>query len=134
MTPSNYEIPSEMRDFAEKSVDQARKAFEGFVGAAQKAAGQADETAVSVSSNVRAVGTKAMSFAETNIRAAFDHAQRLVRAKDMTEVMSLQSEFLRSQLANMQEQAKEIGSSFQSAAKSTAQAANDAADSGTKAF
>jgi len=32
-----YEIPTEMRDFAEKSVDQARKPFDGFLGAAHKA-------------------------------------------------------------------------------------------------
>src|SRR6188472_3119988 len=32
----NYEIPGEMRDFAEKSVEQARKAIDGFMGAVQK--------------------------------------------------------------------------------------------------
>ena len=75
-----------------------------------------------------------MCYAETNIRAAFDHAQKLVRAKDMTEVMSLQSEFLRAQMANMQEQAKEIGSSFQSAAKAGAQSVSDAAEQAAKTF
>jgi phasin len=118
MMTSNYEIPSEMRDFAEKSVDQARKAFEGFMGAAQKAAGQADEQTASVQSNAKAVGGKAISFAEENIRAAFDHAQRLVRAKDVNEVLSLQSEYLRSQMSTIQEQAKQLGSTFQSAAQS----------------
>ena len=29
----SYEIPSELRDFAEKSVEQARKAIDGFMGA-----------------------------------------------------------------------------------------------------
>src|SRR5215211_614419 len=37
--PTDYEIPAEMRDFAEKSVDQAKKAFDGFMTAAYKAAG-----------------------------------------------------------------------------------------------
>ena len=37
MSQLPYEIPAEMRDFAEKSVEQARKAVEGFFGAAQKA-------------------------------------------------------------------------------------------------
>lgn len=134
MAPSNYEIPGEMREFAEKSVDQARKAFEGFVGAAQKAAGQADETTTSMTTNVKTVGNKAMGFAEMNIRAAFDHAQKLVRAKDMTEVMSLQSEFMRSQMASMQEQAKEIGTTFQSAAKTGMQTAADAASDAAKSF
>ena len=33
----NFQVPEEMRDFAEKSVEQARKAFDGFLGAAHKA-------------------------------------------------------------------------------------------------
>jgi phasin len=119
-TPS-YEIPTEMRDFAEKSVEQARKAFEGFVGAAQKAAGQADDTASNVQANARAVGGKAIGFAQENMRSAFDHAQRLVRAKDMNEVMSIQSEYMRSQLSTIQEQVKQLGATFQGAAQSTAQ-------------
>ena len=45
---TKYEIPTEMRDFAEKSVDQARKAFESFIGAAQKASTDAEGAAASV--------------------------------------------------------------------------------------
>ncbi len=125
MTPPNYEIPGEMRDFAEKSVDQARKAFEGFIGAAQKAAFQAEEATTSVHSNAKAVGGKAMSFAEENIRSAFDHAQKLVRAKDMQEVLSLQSEFVRAQMSALQDQAKQLGSSLQGAAQSAMNSASD---------
>ena len=125
MAASTYEIPNEMRDFAEKSVDQARKAFEGFVGAASKAAGQADDTSSSFTTNARAVGGKAMGFAQDNIRSAFDHAQKLVRAKDMNEVLSLQSEFLRTQMTTIQEQSKELGTAFQGAAQATAQTATE---------
>jgi phasin len=115
MTNSTYEIPNELREFAEKSVDQARKAFEGFVGAAQKAVGQADDTASTVQSNAKAVGGKAIGFAEVNIRAAFDHAERLVRAKDVQEVLSIQSEYLRTQIATIQDQTKQLGATIQSA-------------------
>ena len=79
---TQYEIPTEMRDFAEKSVEQARKAFEGFMGAAHKAVGAVEGTSVSASSNVKSVGEKAISYAETNVNAAFELAQKLVRAKD----------------------------------------------------
>ncbi len=127
-TPS-YEIPSDMRDIAEKSVDQARKAFEGFVTAAQKAAGQADDTAASVQSNAKSLGTKAMSFAELNVRTAFDLAQKLVRAKDLQEVFSLQSEYAKSQLTTIQEQAKELGSIVQTAAQGAVNSATSAARS-----
>ena len=40
-----FEIPKEMRSMAEASFEQARKAFEKFVGAAQAAAGSIEERA-----------------------------------------------------------------------------------------
>ena len=121
-TPS-YEIPTEMRDIAEKSVDQARKAFETFVSAAQKAADQADDTAATVKSNAKTLGTKAMSFAEQNVRTAFDLAQKLVRAKDLQEVLSLQSEYAKTQMTAIQDQAKELGSIVQTATQGAVQSA-----------
>lgn len=119
MATPNYEVPAEMRDMAEKSVDQARKAFDTFIGAAQKAAGQADSTATTVQSGARALGDKAVTFAEQNVRSAFDYAQKIVRATDMQELMMLQSDYIRSQMSAMQEQAKEFGSALQSAAQSS---------------
>jgi phasin len=104
-----YEVPSEMRDFAEKSVEQARKAFEGFVGAAQKAAGAMDAAPFPVPAPMKDLGTKAMGFAETNVKAAFDLAQKLVQARDMQEVLALQSEYVRAQMSAIQEQARELG-------------------------
>jgi phasin len=115
MTNKSYEVPQEMREFAERSVEQARKAFEGFVGAAQKAAGQLEGATSTMQSSARDVSSKAMGFAEANIRAAFDHAQRLVRAKDLQEVMQIQSEYLKTQISTLQEQAKEIGAAVQKA-------------------
>ncbi|MEA2840729.1 MAG: hypothetical protein QOF41_2059 [Methylobacteriaceae bacterium] len=104
-----YEVPSEMRDFAEKSVEQARKAFEGFIGAAQKAASSMEATPFPIPAPMKDMGSKAMGFAEANVKAAFDLAQRLVHAKDMQEVLTLQSEYLRAQMAAIQEQARELG-------------------------
>ena len=128
MNTQTYEVPAEMRDLAEKSVDQAKKAFEGFVAAAQKAAGQADTTAVSVQTNAKTIGTKAMGFAETNVKSAFDLAQKLVRAKDMQEIFRLQAEYARTQLTTMQEQAKELGSIMQGAAQGAVNSAHTAVD------
>ena len=46
MTSPSYQNPTEVREFAEKSVEQARKAFEGFSGAAQKAIAAVDTSAI----------------------------------------------------------------------------------------
>ena len=120
MANAPYEIPAEMRDFALKSVDQARKAFEGFMGAAHKAADAADGAGLSVSANAKDMGTKAMTFAEQNIAAAFELAQKMVRAKDVQEVLKLQGDYARTQMSAIQTQAKELGSIVQSAAATAA--------------
>jgi phasin len=104
-----YEVPSEMRDFAEKSVEQARKAFEGFIGAAQKAASSMEATPFAFPAPVKDMGAKAMGFAEANVKAAFDLAQKLVHARDMQEILALQAEYMRAQMATIQEQARELG-------------------------
>jgi phasin len=110
-----YQVPNEVRDFAEKSVEQARKAFEGFVGAAQKALTSAGDLPM-VPPSAKDMSAKAMSFAEANVNAAFDLAQKLVHAKDPQEVFQLQAEFVKSQLAAIQEQTKELGAALQKSA------------------
>jgi phasin len=119
-TKTPYEVPAEMRDFAEKSVDQAKKAFDGFMGAAQKTIEQTTASGGSAVSNVHDMTKKSMTYAENNVTAAFDLAQKLVRSKDLAEVMQHQAEFLKTQMASMQNQLKEIGSAVQDvAAKAT---------------
>lgn len=108
-TPGAYEIPQEMREFADKSVEQARKAFDGFVGAAQRTVSAMDESGGSVQSSAQDVSRKAIAFAETNVAASFAYAQRLVQARDMSEVMEIQTRFLQEQMKAMEEQARELG-------------------------
>ncbi len=115
-----YEVPSEMREFAERSVDQARKAFGGFIDATHKAVDGAHGSAESARANAQDATRKAMSFAESNVTAAFELAQKLVKSKDLTEVMQHQSEFLKTQMASLQTQFKEMGSAAQEAATKAA--------------
>ncbi len=113
----NYEVPAEMRDFAEKSVEQARKAIDGFMTAAQRTADTFEGSATTVQSNAKDLTRKTFAYAEQNIAAAFDLAQKMVRAKDMQEAMQYQAEFVRAQFEAMQNQMKEFGSIAQSATK-----------------
>jgi phasin len=112
-----YEIPSEMRDFAEKSVEQARKAIDGFLGAAQKTVDTFEGSASTVQTSAKDATRKTFTYAEQNISAAFDLAQKMVRAKDVQEAMQYQAEFVRAQFEAMQAQMKEFGSMAQTAMK-----------------
>ena len=112
MSTSPFEVPNELRDFAERSVDQARKAFEGFLTVAQRASGALGEVATT-SPGAKSVSSQVLAYAERNVNAAFDLAEKLVKAKDPQEALALQSEYLRTQLAALQEQTKELASVVQ---------------------
>ena len=116
MTTQTFEIPTEMRDFAEKSVDQARNAVGTLMSNALKAAEQVQTSGQTFQSTMQAAVVKGFDHAQTNANATFDFAQKLVRTKDLREAFELQSEFLRSQIAAIQAQAKELGSLAQNAA------------------
>jgi phasin len=121
----SFQVPEEMRDFAEKSVEQARKAFDGFLGAAHKAVDSME--GLTARSGATDVTRRTLGYADQNMKAAFDHAQRLVRAKDVQEAMQIQAEFVKAQFAAIQEQMKDIGSGISKAAsEATASAASAA--------
>jgi len=130
----NYEVPAEMRDFAEKSVEQARKAVDSFLSAARRTVDTFEGSANTVQSSAKDMTRKTLTYAEQNLSAAFDHAQNLVRAKDVQEAMQIQSEFVRSQFAAMQAQMKEFGSLAQSAVSQGVRSTQDAANQGARAM
>lgn len=131
-TPPNYEVPTEMRDFAEKSVDQARKAFDSFIGAARKTADTVQGSAELARTNAQDASARGFEFAEQNVNAAFDLAQKLVRSKDVQEALQHQAEFVRSQFASIQAQAKEFGGLAQSALQQGAEHAKSAIQEGAE--
>lgn len=115
MSKSPFEVPSEMRDLAARSVEQARKAFETFIGAAQKAsdsmtAGNGNPIQKSLADNSRMT----VAYAERNMNAAFDMAERLVQAKTIEEAMTIQSEYMQAQAKALQGQMQEAGAKMKS--------------------
>jgi phasin len=112
-----FEVPNEMRDFATKSVEQARKAFDSFVDATQQAAGQVQSSSEAMQKQAMEASQKVVGYAEQNVKAAFDHAQSLMQAKGFDDVMKLQSGFLKDQIAAMQSQLKAMGEQVQDAAQ-----------------
>jgi phasin len=115
-----FAIPNEMRAFAEQSVAQARKAFDGFIQAANEAMGQFQGRAEAAHNRATEIAHKSMSYAEQNVAATFDFAEKLMHAKDAAEVMGLQSEYLSRQMQTLSAQVQELG---QSAAKIVVDAA-----------
>ena len=104
-----FAIPKEMRSMAEASFDQARQAFEKFIGNAQAAATSLEQRGATVQSGAKEISAKAVAYAEKNVQASLDYAQSLLKAKDVTEVMRLHSEYVTGQMRALAEQASEMG-------------------------
>ncbi|MBR1270901.1 phasin family protein [Bradyrhizobium sp. AUGA SZCCT0222] len=104
-----FEIPKEMRSMAEASFEQARQTFEKFLSSAHQAAGSFEDHGAAARTNVKEIGSKAVAFAEKNVQTSLDYAQALLKAKDLTEVMRLHSEYVQGQMRALAEQASEMG-------------------------
>ncbi len=103
-----FEIPAEMRAFAEKSVEQAKQAFDSFISAAQHAVNTAETQAATARTGAKEIGEMAIGFTQRNVATSFEFAEKLVRAKDAQELAALHADYVKSQIAALTEQAKEL--------------------------
>ena len=104
------EVPAQVREFAEKSVDQAEKAISSFMDAASK-------SVTMVPGPMTDVAKQALAITEANLKSSFEYARKLMQAKDISEVMQLQSDFLRNQFGVATEQFKKMTGGATSAAE-----------------
>ena len=68
----------------------------------------AHKSMTSIPSPGTEISKQALSFTEQNMKAAFEHARKLVHATDLQQAMQIQSEFLRSQFTNAGEHMRNI--------------------------
>ena len=106
---NEFEIPAQMRLFAEKSVDQARKAWDDFVSATSSAVAKTEESASAIRSGAEDVNKQSMDFAQNSVTAAFDFAQKMVNAKDLQEVAQLQKDYMSAQMNALGEHSRKLG-------------------------
>src|SRR5207244_11974303 len=101
MIEPKLEVPAELRDLAEKTIDQAEKAFGMFFDAAAKSMSSMPSPGTEISK-------QALTFTEQNMKAAFEHARKLVHATDLQEALRIQSEFVRSHVNHPGEHMRQI--------------------------
>lgn len=105
---ARFDFSADMRALAEKSVEQAKEAFDLFINAAQQAVNTAEHQAAGAQAGAQEVAELAMEFAERNIATSFAFAQRLLQAKQPQDVIELHTEYVNSQMAALTDQAKEL--------------------------
>ena len=107
------QVPAQVKELAEKTVEQAEKAFHTFIEAAHKSVDMVPNPATDFSK-------KTLSLTEQNMKAAFDHARKLLQATDVEHFMQIQSDYLKTQFTTAQEQMKQLAEDAMSTAKKAA--------------
>ncbi len=105
-----FEMPQQLRELAEKNVEQARAAYAQFMDALTQAMSVWSTAPSNVmTSGFRDVQELAIRFAKENAEAGFTLASELANAKDIQGVTTLQSRYAQAQLQSYARQAQELG-------------------------
>src|SRR5579864_6817715 len=117
---THFDIPTDISAFTERSVEQARRAFDSFVSAAYGTATAFEGRAAAVRKGSEDWRQRAMEFAEQNVASSFDFANKLVHARDLPEIIHVQSEYVKSQMQALAEQARELSETASQTARNAA--------------
>jgi len=89
--------------------DKIRDTFEKMADPVKKAGEAIREAGSKMTESSSTVGLKMLDQAETNTREAFQAMRAAASAKDLSEVMKIQGDFIRDQGSRSMGQAREIG-------------------------
>jgi hypothetical protein len=115
-----FEIPQQLRDLAEKNVEQARTAYGQFMDAMVQATGMW-MTAMptnEMTAGFKVVQERAVRFAKQNAEACFALAGELANAKNIQDALAVQSRYGQTQMQAYTLQAQELGRLMAEAAQS----------------
>ncbi|SDQ71173.1 phasin family protein [Pseudovibrio sp. Tun.PSC04-5.I4] len=120
-----FEVPEQMREFADRSIDQARKAFDHFMDATETAVSSMEGASNPMQVDSAGMHRQALTFAEQNVNSAFELAQRMFQAQNMEELVGLQTEYLHKQMELSGAQVREMGEKASQAVNEVAKKAGE---------
>lgn len=114
-----FEVPEQMRAFAEKGVSQARDSYAKFKDAAETHNGTIEAVFTSASKGSSEYSTKLIEFFKANTSSSLDFAQQLFGVKTPAEALELWTAHTRKQYETLTAQAKELAELGQKVATDT---------------
>ena len=125
MADNPFEISPQVRDQAERNISLARQFYEQWMDGVKQVMNM--WSAVPGNKTTAQFDTlreRAVRFSKENAEAAFALAEKLAQAKDLQQLMTLQSHFIQEQMRRHSLQAREIGG-LMSAAMTTPSGSQD---------
>ncbi|WP_315701516.1 MULTISPECIES: phasin [unclassified Bradyrhizobium] len=104
-----FEVPEQMRAFAEKGVSQARESYAKFKDAAETHNSAIEAFFANASKGAGEYSAKVMEFTKANTTANLDFAQQLLGLRSPSEALELWSSHARKLVETFAVQAKELG-------------------------
>ena len=108
---SPFEVPEPIRKLAEKNVAQARAAYGQFMDAMAQAVEMWSRAIPSneVTAGFKVAQERAIRFAKQNAEACFALASELANAKNIQDMLAIQSRYAQTQMQAYALQAQELG-------------------------
>jgi len=103
-----FEVPEQMRAFAEKGVSQARDNYAKFKDVAETHNGTIEAVFTSVSKGASEYSAKLMEIMKANTTATLDFAQELIGVKTPAEAMELWTSHTKKQFEALTAHSKEL--------------------------
>ena len=116
-----FEVPEQMRAFAEKGVSQARDSYAKFKDAAETHNGTIEADFTTASKGASEYSAKLMEIMKANTTASLDFAQELLGVKSPTEAIELWTAHLKKQFEAFTANAKDLAALSQKVATETAE-------------
>jgi phasin len=101
-------VPESVRALAEKTVTQTREAYERGKDALEEAVDALERSFDAAGQGATAFNRKLIDIAQRNLNSGFDLAKSMAGAKNLSEIVELQSAFIRHQFDVFANQANEI--------------------------
>jgi phasin len=114
-----FEVPEQMRAFAEKGVSQARESYTKFKDAAETHNSTIEAVFTTATKGATDYSAKLLDMVKANTNATFDFAQELVGAKSLPQAMELWSAHAKKQVETITAQTKELAELTQKIATET---------------
>jgi phasin len=128
------EIPAAFRDFAEKSVSQAKETYERMKSAAEEATDVLEGTYATAAKGASDYGLKVIEAARSNTNAHFDFATELMTVKSFSELVELSTAHMRKQYEALTMQSKDLAALAQKVATDTAEPVKESVSKTFKKF
>jgi hypothetical protein len=103
------EQTEKMREMAQSTLDKARDAVSKYMAESAKMREKVGTGVKATYSAAKDMNDKAVAFAESNVAAGFELAQRLLQAKDPQEMGAIYQSHLKEQMEKMNAQFRELG-------------------------